>query len=128
MINLTISGRVGQDAKMTQNGSCYFSIASTRKGYKKQDGTEVSEQTTWFNVFKRNGEKLQPHIKQGMYLIVTANNIDCNVHDNKGNLHINADTIEFGGVARNNESQQSQATNQSVSDGPKNDEDEILPF
>ena len=128
MVNLVISGRVGQDAKLTQNGSCYFSIASTRKGYKKQDGTEIADQTTWINVFKRNGEQLYSHIKKGMYLTVSGDNISTNVHDGNASLQINAFAIEFGGVAKHSEQTTRSDLDQTMNEPENSGDKEDLPF
>ena len=105
MINLIFSGRVGADAELTHNGACRFSLASTRKGYTKSDGTTVEEKTTWITVFKRNGQALVHHIKKGAYITIHADNLETNLYNEKASLQCNALTIEFGGVpkAENNQ-------------------------
>lgn len=72
MENLTIAGRVGQDATIKDfNGNQYtaFSIA-VDNSYKKQDGTKV-EQTNWYNCLK-TGTGIAPHIKKGQFLVVSG--------------------------------------------------------
>lgn len=50
-------GRVGKDAevKTFENGDkvASFSLATSQRGYKKADGTEVAERTEWHNVTVR---------------------------------------------------------------------------
>lgn len=47
-------GRVGKDAevKTFENGDkvASFSLATSQRGYKKADGTEVAERTEWHNI------------------------------------------------------------------------------
>lgn len=72
MENLTIAGRVGQDATIKDfNGNQYtsFSIA-VDNSYKKADGTKV-EQTNWYNCLK-SGTGIAPHIKKGQFLVVSG--------------------------------------------------------
>ena len=98
MINLTISGRVGVDAKKVEHG-IYFTIASTERGYTKQDNTVVPERTTWFNVFSRV-DNLLNHIKKGDYLTIYTKGVKSEVYNNEGCLTVNAESIEFGGVSK----------------------------
>jgi hypothetical protein len=107
MIGLNISGRVGQDAKVLDNGNCIFSIASTRKGYTKQDGTKVDDYTTWISCFKSKGEKIAAFIKKGMYITAFADNIKADVYDGKGQLSCNVISIEFGSKTDNQQNEQS---------------------
>lgn len=50
-------GRVGKDAdvKTFENGDkvANFSLATSQRGYKKADGTEVAERTEWHNITVR---------------------------------------------------------------------------
>lgn len=72
MENLTIAGRVGQDATIKDfNGNQYtaFSLA-VDNSYKKQDGTKV-EKTNWYNCLK-SGTGIAPHIKKGQFLVVSG--------------------------------------------------------
>lgn len=52
-----LKGNVGQDARITnfENGGkvAQFSLATTKRGYKKDDGTDVPERTEWHNVVIR---------------------------------------------------------------------------
>lgn len=72
MENLTIAGRVGQDATIKEfNGNQYtaFSIA-VDNSYKKADGTKV-EKTNWYNCLK-SGTGLAPYIRKGQFLVVSG--------------------------------------------------------
>lgn len=58
MINeVILSGNVGQDPKTTtfQDGSMVvnFSLATTERGYKTQDGREIPDKTDWHNIVVR---------------------------------------------------------------------------
>lgn len=103
MINLTISGKVGQDAKELDNG-CVFSIASTKKGFKTKDGKDIPDLTTWFNVFAH--KNLAQHIKKGDSLTVYTDVIITKIHEEKVNLSVRAVNIEFGGKAKTAQSTQ----------------------
>jgi len=97
MINLTISGRVGNDAKETEHG-CVFSIATTKKGYKKQDGTTSPDQTIWFSVFGRKG--LAPYVKKGDSITIYTDFIKADVYEGKATLSCFANDLEFGAKAQ----------------------------
>ena len=48
-----IKGNVGNQPEIKQVGDAKvatFAIATSTGGYKKQDGTEVPEKTTWHNI------------------------------------------------------------------------------
>ena len=95
MINLTITGYVGADAKLTDNG-CVFNIANTEKGYVNKEGIQIEEKTTWVTVFYKN-KNIAEHIKKGSYMIASANNVSTSIYNDKASLSINAYSVEFGG-------------------------------
>lgn len=94
MINLTISGRVGQDAKELENG-CVFSLATTKKGFTTNDGKVIEDKTTWVDVFGH--KNLAPHVKKGDSLTIYTDDISTSIYEDKVNLSCRAISIEFGG-------------------------------
>jgi hypothetical protein len=94
MINLTISGKVGQDAKQLENG-CVFSIASTKKGYTTNEGRVVEDKTLWVSVFAH--KNLAPYINKGDSLTIYTDDIKTEVYEGKCNLSCYAVSVEFGG-------------------------------
>lgn len=99
MINLTISGRIGGDAKELEKG-CVFNIASTKKGFTTKDNVVIEDKTTWFSVFAH--KNLCPHIKKGDSLIIYTDGIDSKIHESKVYLSCRAVSIEFGGKSQQN--------------------------
>lgn len=67
----TVIGFVGDEPKTAtaQNGSTIasISIATTEKGYTKQDGTKVEDKTEWHNVvaFGRLAEVIKKYVHKG---------------------------------------------------------------
>ncbi len=51
---MTLIGNIGQDPKIVQSANglkiASFSVATTERGYTRQDGTKVEDQTEWHNV------------------------------------------------------------------------------
>ncbi len=125
MINLVISGRVGNDCKELEN-SAVFNIASTKKGYKKQDGSVIEDKTIWLSVFCN--KKLAPYIKKGDSLCVSTDFINTHVHEGNAQLSCNALNIEFMGKA-NQQSQSHHEQNDldKTMNQPEPEEDN-LPF
>lgn len=126
MINLTISGKVGRDAKELENG-CVFSIASTKKGFKKQDGTEIPDKTVWFSIFAH--KNLAPYVKKGDSLTVYTDDLNTQVHEGKCQLSCRALNIEFGGKGNQSQQDKPQSNLQKTmnEDIPEDDVDS-LPF
>ena len=124
MINLIISGHVGSDATVANNGAARFSIAVTKKGYTTKDGRVVEDKTRWFTVFKSNGENLAQYIKKGNYISVSAEDIVCSVHEGKASMQINAREISLAG------NKSSASTSASVPNNPdtSNDGSDEVPF
>lgn len=77
-MNLVIlQGNVGEDPKIKdfENGGkvAQFSLATTERGYKTQDGREIPDETTWHNiVVNRSGLAgvCQQYVKKGSPLLV----------------------------------------------------------
>ncbi len=94
MINLTISGKVGNDAKLLENG-CVFNIASTKRGFTTKDGKVIEDKTVWVSIFGH--KNLAPHIHKGDSLTVYTDDINSKIHNDKVYLSCKAVSIEFGG-------------------------------
>lgn len=128
MINLTISGRVGKDAQELEN-ICVFSIASTKKGYTKQDGTKTEDQTVWFSVFARKG--IAPYVKKGDSITIYTDFIKTDVYEGKATLSCFANDLEFGAKAQQQTQQQpSQQQSQPTNNFPEppTGQNDDLPF
>lgn len=68
-------GNVGQapEIRDSQSGKfATFKLATTDKGYTKQDGTQVPERTEWHScvVFGRQAETIEKYVGKGMRLYV----------------------------------------------------------
>lgn len=128
MISVTISGRVGQDAKELESG-CVFSIASTKRGFTTKNGTVVPDKTIWMKVFAH--KNLAPHIKKGDYISVYTDFLNTEIYESKVNLSCNALNIEFGPKQESNSEPSEKLTqtqqNQPASDLPPDKTDD-LPF
>lgn len=72
-----LQGNVGEDPRIKdfEGGGkvAQFSLATTEKGYKTQDGKEIPDETTWHNiVVKRTGLAgvCQQYVKKGTPLLI----------------------------------------------------------
>ena len=78
MNQVTLIGNVGKDAEFKQfndGGSvAQFSLATTERGYKLQNGTEVPDHTDWhyIRVQGKLAEIARDYVKKGMKLAVTG--------------------------------------------------------
>ena len=76
MNQVTLIGNVGKDAEFRQfdGGGCIaqFSLATTERGYKLQNGTEVPDHTDWhyIRVQGKLAEIARDYVKKGMKLAV----------------------------------------------------------
>lgn len=76
MNQVTLIGNVGKDAEFRQfqDGGCVakFSLATTERGYKLQNGTEVPDHTDWHHirVQGRLAEIARDYVRKGMKLAV----------------------------------------------------------
>lgn len=106
MLEVTVIGRVGQDAELkTIGGRQYasFSVASTEK-------TKNGDKTTWVDIMKydENG-KVTPYIRKGTYLWIRGK-ITLSAYNKNGetraSMTIWADRFHFcGGGSRDNQNQ-----------------------
>lgn len=91
MNKVILRGNVGQDPKITtfDNGGkvAQFSLATTERGYKKEDGTEVPDITDWHNiVVKRTGLAgiCEQYVKKGTPLLIVGKLRTRDYDDNAG--------------------------------------------
>lgn len=87
-----LKGNVGQDARITNfdNGGkvAQFSLATTKRGYKKEDGTEVPEKTEWHNlVIRKSGLAgvAEKFVKKGTPVLVRGELHTRTYQDQEGN-------------------------------------------
>lgn len=132
----TVIGFVGDEPKIvnTQNGSkiASLSIATTDKGYTKQDGTTVPDKTEWHNVvlFGRLAEVAEKYIHKGASVYVQGK-MRTRSYDDKNGVkryvtEINADTLQMLDRKADSQQQPTTATTSSYQQPPQRDDD--LPF
>ena len=73
--SVSLIGMVGKDAEVRQANSvpyARFSLATSTGGYKKQDGTEVTEKTQWHNIvaWRNLADFAGKWVKKGMKVAV----------------------------------------------------------
>lgn len=138
--NHTIIGRLGKDPEVKYHESgvtiASFSVAVSKRGYKKQDGTEVPEQTTWFNVtaFNQLAKIVESYLKKGMEVYISG---EGNIREyevdgvKKYAYSITAKEIQmFGGRQNSEQSDNNQSAPAQKAPAPtqKANADDDLPF
>lgn len=97
-----ILGRVGQDPKIMDGRSgkfATFSVATTDRGYTKQDGTVVPERTEWHNIIT-NGRLVQiveSFVKKGSMLYIEGQ-IRTRKYTDNNNIERSSTEIHIGGM------------------------------
>ena len=97
-----ILGRVGQDPKIMDGRSgkfATFSVATTDRGYTKQDGTVIPERTEWHNIVV-NGKLVQiveSFVKKGSMLYIEGQ-IRTRKYTDNSNIERSATEIHIGGM------------------------------
>ena len=91
MNKVILRGNVGQDPQITnfENGGkvAQFSLATTERGYKTQDGREIPDVTDWHNiVVKRSGLAgiCEQYVKKGTPLLIIGKIRTRDYQDNAG--------------------------------------------
>lgn len=91
MNKVFLRGNVGQDPQITNfdNGGkvAQFSLATTERGYKTQDGREIPDVTDWHNiVVKRSGLAgiCEQYVKKGTPLLIIGKIRTREYQDNAG--------------------------------------------
>ena len=89
---VVLKGNVGQDPKITdfQNGGkvAQFTMATTERGRKLDDGREIPDETTWHNiVVKRTGLAgiCEQYVKKGSPILVSGKIKKRKYNDQYGN-------------------------------------------
>lgn len=88
----TVIGFVGEDPKAIQTKSnkimTTLSIATTEKGYKRQDGTMTEDKTDWHNIvlFGKPAEIVAKYVRKGSSLYVQGKMRTRSYKDNDGVL------------------------------------------
>ena len=119
-INLAIvGGYIGNEPRITttkQGVKCaMFSVATTEKGYKKRDGTEIPDRTEWHNVvlWNKQAEFAEKWLHKGDGVIIRGKLSTRQYKDKNGTertfCEINAEDIQIVSVKP-----QQQATTQQV--------------
>lgn len=114
MNKVFLRGNVGQDPKITdfENGGkvAQFSLATTERGFKTQDGKEIPDKTTWHNiVVKRTGLAgvCEKCVKKGTPLLVVGKIENREYQDNNGQTRyvteINVEELELLGGGQKHE-------------------------
>lgn len=114
MNKVFLRGNVGQDPKITdfENGGkvAQFSLATTERGFKTQDGKEIPDKTTWHNiVVKRTGLAgiCEQYVKKGTQLLVVGKIENREYQDNNGQTRyvteINVEEMELLGGGQKHE-------------------------
>lgn len=89
--NVQLLGRVGKDPEVRHldggNSVASFSLATTKRGYKKQDGTVVEDRTTWHNIVVWGGlvKVVEPYVKKGTQLFIEGEINNRSYDDKEGN-------------------------------------------
>ena len=72
---IILLGNVGQDPKIHRGDNfmaASFTLATTRKGFRTANGTEVPDKTTWHNITAKNGlaTVVERFVKKGSPLYI----------------------------------------------------------
>lgn len=120
MNQVTLIGNVGKDAEFRQfnDGGCAakFSLATTERGYKLQNGTEVPDHTDWHYIRAQGklAEIARDFIKKGMKLAVIGK-IRYWEYEHQGQKRIATEILAYnfemlGSPEKKQEQQQQQQT------------------
>ena len=79
MQKIQVIGRLGKDPELREVGDSKvvnFSVATTEKGFTRQDGTKVEDHTEWFNctAWNRLAEVIAKYLKQGDLIYIEGKN------------------------------------------------------
>jgi single-strand DNA-binding protein len=113
-------GNVGKDPDIryfdSGNANANFTMATSERGYKLANGTEIPERTEWHNIVasRERAQFVEKYVKKGSLVYVEGKIRTRNYDDKEGNkryfTEILADRIEFySSGARRDENQTSTA-------------------
>lgn len=88
MQKIQVIGRLGKDPELREVGESKvvnFSVATTEKGFTRQDGTKVEDHTEWFNctAWNRLADVIAKYLKQGDLIYIEGKN-RTRKYDNNG--------------------------------------------
>lgn len=139
-------GNVGRDPEVhyfdTNTRKASFTLATTDRGYKRSDGTEVPERTEWHNIVVWRGlaEVVEKYVKKGSKLFVEGKITSRSYEDKTGQkryvTEITAENIELLNRVNSDSSAQSNGSSADSyrdnyddnSSMPPMDDDGDLPF
>lgn len=132
----TVIGFVGDEPKIinAQSGTkiAALSVATTDKGYTKQDGTTIPDKTEWHNVvlFGRLAEVVERYVHKGASVYVQGK-MRTRAYDDKNGVkryvtEIHADSLQM--LDRKNDSQQPTSTTDTSYPQPPQQSGDDLPF
>lgn len=91
MNKVFLKGNVGADPKITNfdNGGkvAQFTLATTERGYKTQDGREIPESTTWHNIVVRKtglAGVCEQFVKKGTPILIEGKIVNRKYTDQSG--------------------------------------------
>lgn len=91
MNKVFLKGNVGADPKITnfENGGkvAQFTLATTERGYKTQDGKEIPETTTWHNIVVRKtglAGVCEQFVKKGTPVLIEGKIVNRKYTDQSG--------------------------------------------
>lgn len=137
----TVVGFVGDEPRIiqTQTGTAMasFAIATTERGYQRQDGSQVEDRTEWHNIvfFGKPAEIIGRYVHKGSSLFVQGKMRTRSYEDNNGIKRYVTEIIgdnfqlldkKTDGVQSNNSVSSGAMNNEPVYQAPKKDDD--LPF
>lgn len=138
MNQVTLIGNVGKDVEFRQfnDGGCaaQFSLATTERGYKLQNGTEVPDHTDWHYIRAQGklAEIARDFIKKGMKLAVIGK-IRYREYEHQGQKRIATEILAYnfemlGSPEKKQEQQQQQQTQKQQTVYANHVQADDLPF
>lgn len=120
----TLIGYIGQEprAATSSNGGrvVSFSLATTEKGYTKQDGTKTEDQTEWHNIvlFGKIAEIGEKYLRKGSFIFIQGKMKTRMYEDKKDGIkryitEIVGSTLQFLDLKEKSQESQNKAGNQS---------------
>ena len=108
MINATILGRLGKDAKVmkSKEGNMFLSFTMATNSRTTNSNSEIEEKTMWISCIyaSKNAEKLAEYLKKGKQVVVSGRLIADTFTSNKNDktmtgvdLKLSVRSLEFAG-------------------------------
>jgi single-strand DNA-binding protein len=121
-----LKGNCGQDPKITNfdNGgkTAQFSLATTKPGYTKQDGTKVEPRTQWHNIVVKKAGLVgvcEQYVKKGTPVLVRGEIETRDYQDSNGQTrYITEIIVEYLDVLNGKKPEQAPAPQPETGDAP----------